>query len=85
MRGDAAAIGEAFGAIRSGLKADGYDIEVTEATEDALKVHIIALEGACEDCLSPPSVMAMVLSGSLEGAYSPDELDISYPADVSFA
>jgi Fe-S cluster biogenesis protein NfuA len=85
MRGNEEAVDEALGVIRTGLKADGYDIEVTEATNTGLKVRIVALEGACEDCLSPPSVMSMVLSGSLNGAYSPDELEISYPADVTFA
>jgi len=85
MRGNAADVDEALGVIRTGLNADGYDIEVTEATESGLKVRIVALEGACEECLSPPSVMSMILSGSLQGAYAPDELEISYPADVNFA
>ncbi|MDH3193918.1 MAG: NifU family protein [Acidimicrobiia bacterium] len=82
MRGNIGAVDEALGGIRVGLQADGYDIEVIDAAQDRLGLRIVALEGACEDCLSPPSVMAMVVSGSLDGAYAPDELDITYPAEA---
>ena len=84
MRGNTTAVDEAFAGIRVGLQADGYDLEVAEASGTVLKVTIVALEGACEDCLSPPSVMSMILSGSLEGAYSPEELEITYPSNVHF-
>ena len=84
MRGNTTAVDEAFAGIREGLQADGYDLEVVEASGTVLKVTIVALEGACEDCLSPPSVMSMILSGSLEGAYSPEELEITYPSSVHF-
>jgi Fe-S cluster biogenesis protein NfuA len=82
MRGEAAAVDEALAGIRTGLHADGYDIEVTEASTDRLALRIVALEGACEDCLSPPNVMAMIISGSLDGAYAPEELKIAYPAEA---
>jgi Fe-S cluster biogenesis protein NfuA len=81
MRGDSAAVDGALSGIREGLQADGYDIEVVEATPDRLGLRIIALEGACEDCLSPPNVMSMIISGSLDGAYGPEEMEIGYPAE----
>lgn len=66
--------------IVSALKLDGYDLKVERAGKH-LDLRIGVLENACEDCLSPPSIFARVISGALKGQYSPENIRISYPTD----
>lgn len=73
-------IDEALAGIVTAMRADSYVVDVVDASSDKLSLSITALEGACEDCLSPHPVMAGVVSGALRGAYSPDEIEIAYPS-----
>lgn len=75
------AVEEALAVITAALHTDGYDLHVKQAA-DRLIVSIEALEGACEECLSPPSVLASVMSTALGGLYAADEIDIAYPTEV---
>lgn len=65
--------------IISAMHADSYALSVVEATADELSLRIDALDGACQDCLSPPSVMTGVVSGALGGRYAPGQISIRYP------
>jgi Fe-S cluster biogenesis protein NfuA len=64
--------------VRDALRLDGYDLHVVDAAE-TLSVRIVALDGACEDCLVPQSVMAATLSAALGGGYPPERIAIEYP------
>lgn len=69
--------------LRQGLNADGYDLEVS-TIDDKVRLRIVALDGACEDCLSPPSVMTRIFAAALqerESSITPDDIVIQYPAD----
>ena len=60
------------------LRADGYLLEVFEAS-DTLSLRIVALDGACEECLVPPAIMAPTISAALDGRYPPEQIRLTYP------
>lgn len=82
LRGDKEAVVFALDAIRQGLAVDHYRLSVEDVTSDRLKVRIVALEGACEECLAPPLVLKMIVSGEINRAYEPEEIDVDYPTSV---
>jgi hypothetical protein len=79
MRGDRQAVLDALANIRRSLEVDGYRLEVDSATADDLLVTVTALEGACEECFAPAEVVKMIISGGIDGAYSPDEIELRLP------
>ena len=68
--------------IVAALEADGYALAITDASE-TLSLRITALEGACEDCLVPPEIMAPVISAALGGRYRPEQIRLTYPGSKS--
>lgn len=72
---------EALAGIIDAMSADSYDVVVEGATSDELSVSIAARDGACEDCLAPPSIMTTVISTALDGRYRPEQIKIAYPND----
>lgn len=83
IRGDRAAVLEALADIRQGMEVDGYRLDVDDATLDRLSLQVIALDGACEECLAPPLVLKMMVSGDLERAYEPEEIDVRLPTSAA--
>jgi hypothetical protein len=75
---------ESLASIRDGLAVDGYQIEVIHADQDAMQVRITASAEACVDCLSPPEIMKLLISGAVEGRYPPDHISIEYPKGGHF-
>lgn len=73
---------EALAGIIDAMRADNYEVVVVDASPETLSVSIEAREGACEDCLSPPSIMTTVMSTALGGAYRPEQIAIAYPNDT---
>lgn len=69
----------ALAGIAGALGADGYALEVDEAA-DTLSLTIVALDGACEECLVPPAIMAPMMSAALDGRYPPEQIRLTYPA-----
>jgi Fe-S cluster biogenesis protein NfuA len=69
---------EALEGIAEALRLDGYDLQVA-GVSDTLELRIVALDGACEDCLVPPGAMAQTISGALRGGYAPEQISIAYP------
>lgn len=65
--------------VREGLEVDGYQLEVIAADETELRLRITASPNACAECLSPPEIMTMIVSGAIDGAYAPERIDITYP------
>jgi len=59
---------------------DGYRLDIERASAQGLSVRIVALEGACEECLAPDGVIKMIISAGLDGAYAPEEIDLRRPA-----
>lgn len=79
VRGDRAAVLDALAEIQTSLAVDGYRLDVDHASASDLTVQIVALDGACEECLAPPDVLKMIISGGLDGAYSPEEIILGLP------
>jgi hypothetical protein len=68
----------ALDGIRKGLEADGYGLEVVDVS-DTLAIRIVALDDACEDCLVSREVMALMMSGALDGRWAPQQIEIELP------
>ena len=75
-RGDRQAVAHALTDIQGSLAVDGYRLDIEDATVDGLAVRIVALPGACADCLAPPDVLKMIISAGVDGAYVPEEIDL---------
>ena len=73
---------EALPGIVSAMEADSYTLDIVEVGPTALSFRIDALDGACEDCLAPHSVMAGLISTSLGGRYTTDQIQIAYPSGI---
>jgi Fe-S cluster biogenesis protein NfuA len=71
-------ITEALAGFAGALRADGYALEVDEVS-DTLSLRIVALDGACEDCLVPAAIMAPTISASLGRRYAPEQIRLTYP------
>ena len=69
---------EALAPFAGALEADGYALEVEDAS-DTLALRIVALENACEECLVPPAIMAPTISSALGGLYPPERIKLTYP------
>lgn len=80
MRGDRWQVGEALADVQASLAVDGYRLDVEQAATDALDVRIVALDGACAECLAPDEVLKMIISGCLDGVYRPEEITVRHPA-----
>lgn len=76
-----AALG-ALSPIESTMNADGYTLKATEGPGGQLEIRIEALDGACEDCLVPESVMLPMMQRMLvTNAVTVRSLKVAYPAD----
>lgn len=80
VRGDGDSVVRALGELRGSMAVDGYQLDVYAVSADAVGVAVVATEGACEDCLVPADVLKMIISGSLDAAYTPEEIQLSMPA-----
>lgn len=57
---------DALGVMHSMLEADGYKLEVIEASSEIVALKILALPGACAECLVPPSIMEIYARDGLK-------------------
>ncbi len=69
---------DALTAMHSMLQADGYALEVVAASPETVALKIVALPGACADCLVPPPIMEIYVRDGLRAV--PDCAD----AAISF-
>ncbi|HWG63876.1 MAG TPA: hypothetical protein VG253_19480 [Streptosporangiaceae bacterium] len=83
MRGNRSAVLDALGDINATMEVDGYRLEIDQATAERLIVEVTALDGACEECLAPAEVIKMIISGTLDGAYTPQEIEVALPASAT--
>lgn len=79
VRGDKEAVSTALGGIRQSMESEGYRLTVSHVSPDRLGLQIEALAGSCEECLAPPVVLKMMVSGELDRAYEPEEIDVILP------
>ena len=56
---------DALTAMHSMLQADGYALEVVAASPETVALKIVALPGACADCLVPPPIMEIYVRDGL--------------------
>ena len=78
---DLKSVGEAIKDTRQGLEAGGYQLEC-EDVDGRLVLSIKALQGTCEECLVPKTVMASIVTEELrEKGIMVRGIDIVYPAD----
>jgi len=69
-----------LGALRTGLNADGYNLELM-SIDDKVRLKVVALENACEECLVPKEVMARILASQIETPIAPEDIAITYPIE----
>ncbi|ODU04257.1 MAG: hypothetical protein ABS81_10910 [Pseudonocardia sp. SCN 72-86] len=70
---------EALSGIRQSLQVDGYDLEVTGFESAVLRVGVRALDGACEDCLVPPSAMETMIKAAMPSDIRVERVELTYP------
>ena len=70
---------QALDVIRTGLEADGYQLQAKDLDGSRLEVAITATPDACEDCLVPKPVMTQIIASTLNVA--PDQVEVRYPGE----
>lgn len=75
-------VSESLAGVISAMRADSYEVKIIDVDPDGLGLRIVALDGACDDCLSPPAIMAGLVSGALAGRYTPEQIKIAYPSET---
>ena len=72
--------------LRTMLAADGYMGVIRAWPNDGrghAKIEIVASPEACDDCLVPKNVLAMVLADNLPAGVTVEEADLAYPTDAA--
>lgn len=69
---------EDLAGITEALDADGYTLEVLDASE-TLSLRIRARPDACEECLVPPEIMAPTIAAATNGRYAAEQIRLEYP------
>jgi hypothetical protein len=62
------------------LQADGYEAVVTEAPGEVL-FKIVAGQNACEECLSPRSILEPIIQHALRAGGVEANLKLIYPLE----
>ena len=65
--------------IQVALEADGYAVEVT-FDESTVSIGIVAGPEACEECLSPPSILEPIVRKLMDDAGWQQMVELRYPA-----
>lgn len=73
-------IRSAVAGLVSAFATDGYVMRVVEFDGERLHMAIDALEGACAECLVPPSMMTGLIRTSLPKDIAEAQIVIDYPA-----
>ena len=71
---------EGVDGLRESLQADGYDLRIQDLGAGRLRATVLALEGACEECLVPKDVMRHMLLRQLKNAGA-QEIELHYPGE----
>ncbi len=69
---------DALAVMHSMLEADGYELEVIGASSEAVALKIVALPGACAECLVPPSIMEIYARDGLKAVPDCAEAAITF-------
>lgn len=69
--------------VRATLAADGYSLEIS-CSGGEIALRVVAGAGACEECLVPKHLFALIVADALDSAgltVAPGALAVRYPAD----
>ncbi len=67
--------------IRDTLQTDGYDLRVDKLSAGRLELSVVALDGACEECLVPKRLMEKMIANSLTDS-AVKEIKLRYPEEI---
>jgi hypothetical protein len=73
----------ALEALRPGLAADGYALEVEDVAHGVARVRIVAGPEACAECLLPEPEMSAMLLAVLDELPAIRQVEVAYPAEES--
>ncbi len=73
----------ALEALETMLEPDGYGVVVQEwpAGPGHARIEVVALEGACEDCLVPKELLAAIVAERLPAGVQLEAADLVYPGE----
>jgi len=83
MKGLRETVEEALRALRLGMEADGYLLQVQELNGDQLTIRIEATANACKECLVPKEVMRGIIQTSLPAPLGINNVSLVYPAECA--
>ena len=78
---DVHAVEQALAGLRTGVQADGYDLQVEAVDHGVARVRIVAGPNACEECLVPKSIMTGTIRMSLRALPEITSIQLAYPLD----
>jgi hypothetical protein len=81
MAADTPTVEHALAGLRTGIQADGYDLQVESVDNGVVRVRIVAGPNACEECLVPKSIMTGTIRMSLRGLPEITSVQLAYPLD----
>jgi len=81
MPADVEAVEEALAGLRTGVRADGYDLTVESVDDGVAQVRITAGPDACEECLVSKTVMAGTIKMWRRGLPEIRGIRLQYPGD----
>lgn len=70
--------------LEEALAADGYRLIAESVREDRLVLRIVAMTGACEDCLIPRMLFVQMVADALkthDASLGGMAIDVVYPTD----
>jgi len=70
---------EALAGLRTGVRADGYDLQVESVDDGVARVRVVAGPDACEECLVPKAIMTGTIRRSLRGVPEVTSVLLRYP------
>jgi hypothetical protein len=81
MATDVNTVSQALTPLRTGVQADGYDLEVRSVENGVAHVLVVAGPNACKECLVPKPIMAGTIKMSLRSLPEITRVELTYPLD----
>jgi hypothetical protein len=74
-------IEQALDPFRQSLGADGYGLRVDTVEAGVLRLSILALADACEECLVPKELMTAMIQDTISRESGIREIELTYPGE----
>jgi hypothetical protein len=78
---DVRAVEQALAGLRTGIQADGYDLQVDAVGDGVAQLRIVAGPNACAECLVPKALMTGTIKMSLRALPEITTIQLQYPLD----